>query len=154
MQTIARVLVVAAALSAACGGGGDSKSGSPASPSTQATLAGTWMATKAEFVSASNTSVRVEIVAQGTKLTLTLDSAGTYTQKIADPGQAGQTTTGTWSASQDTLTLKPAGMTWDIQFGMTLSGTVLTLNGGHVSFDVNGDDRDEETLAYLTLAKQ
>jgi hypothetical protein len=155
MQTFARILLISAAtIAASCGGGSSSDSGSPASPSTQATLAGSWKATKAEFVSASNSGVRVEIVATGTTLTLTLDSAGTYTQRIVDPGQAGQTTTGTWSASRDTLTLKPAGITGDIQFDMTLSGATLTLSGGHVAFDVNADGHDEETLAYFTMARQ
>jgi hypothetical protein len=154
MQRLARVLLfVAAVIAAACGGGSDN--GTPSvSPSTQATLTGSWKATRAEFVSASNSSVRVEIVAQGTTLTLVLDSAGTYTQKIVDPAQAGQTTTGTWSASQDTLTLKPAGITGNIQFDMTLNGATLTLTGGHVSFDVNGDGRDEESLANFIMARQ
>jgi hypothetical protein len=153
MQTFARVfMVVAAALAASCGG--DSGSGTPASPSTLTSLAGGWKATRAEFVHASNSSVRVEIVSMGTSLTLTLDSGGTYSQKIVDPGQAGQTTNGTWTATQDTLTLKRAGMTGDMQFNMTLSGATLTLSGGHVAFDVNGDGRDEETLAYFTLSRQ
>jgi len=71
-----------------------------------------------------------------------------------DPGQSGQTTTGTWSATQEVLTFKPAGVTGNIQFDMNLSDSTLTLNGGHVWFDVNGDGRDEGTLAYLTLARQ
>jgi hypothetical protein len=154
MQTFARVLLtLSAAVAVSCGGdGGDN--GSPASPSTLSTLAGSWKATKAEFVSASNSSVRVELVALGTTLTLTLDSGGTYTQKVVDPGQAGQTTTGTWTASNEVLTLKPTGKTGDTQFNMTLSATTLTLSGGHVSFDVNGDGHEEETLAYFTLARQ
>jgi hypothetical protein len=115
---------------------------------------GTWKATKAEFVNSSNSSQRVEIVALGTSLTMTLDAGGTYTQRIVDPGQTGQTTTGTWSASKDVLTLKPTGMTGNIQFDLNLSGTTLSLNGGHVAFDLNGDGRDEETLAYITLTKQ
>ena len=157
MRTFARVfLVVAVAIAASCGSDTSSggSGGTPASPSTLTTLAGTWKATKAEFVSTSNSSVRVEIVAMGTTLTLALDSGGTYTQKIVDPGQAGQTTSGTWTATQETLALKPAGMTWDIQFNMILSGNTLTLSGGHVAFDVNGDGRDEETLAYFTLTRQ
>lgn len=93
-------------------------------------------------------------MALGTSLTLTLDSGGSYTQRIVDPGQAGQTTTGTWSASSDVLTLKPAGITGNIQFDMNLNGSTLTLNGGHVEFDVNGDGRAEESLAYITLARQ
>jgi hypothetical protein len=155
MNFLARVLlVIAATIAASCGGDSGGSGGTPASPSTVATLVGTWKATKAEYVSTANSSVRVEVVAQGTTLTLTLESAGTYTERIVDPGQEGQTTTGTWSATQDIMTLKPTGVTWDIQFDMTLSGTTLTLNGGHVSFDVNGDGRDEETLANLTLVKQ
>lgn len=152
MRTMCQViLVVSAAAAAACGGNGD---GGPVSPSTEATLAGAWKATRAEFVSASNSGVRVEIVGLGTTLTLALDSAGTYTQRVLDPGQTGQTTTGTWSASRDVLTLKPAGSTGNIQFDMSLVGSTLTLNGGHVWFDVDGDDKDDEALAYFTLARQ
>jgi hypothetical protein len=151
MRTFARIfLIVVAASWAACGGSGGS---SPTSPTGQ-TLAGTWKATKAEFVGATNSSQRVEIVAMGTTLILTLDGSGSYTQKITDPGQGGQTTTGTWSASKDVLTLKPAGRSGDIQFDMTLNGTTLTLDKGHVSFDVNLDGRDEEALASLTLVRQ
>lgn len=153
MQTVTRVLLVlATAVAASCGG--DDGNGNPTSPSTQASLAGTWKATRAEFVNASNSNQRVEIVTLGTSLTLTLDSGGSYTQRIVDPGQAGQTTTGTWSASSDVLTLKPAGITGNIQFDMNLNGSTLTLNGGHVEFDVNGDGRAEESLAYITLARQ
>ena len=141
--------VAAVALLVGCGG----DSGSPTGPSAS-TLAGTWKATKAEFVSTTNASQRVDIVAAGTSLTLTLDNGGSYTQRIVDPGQAGQTTTGSWTASQDVLTLRPTGMTWDIQFNMNLAGSTLSLSGGHVEFDVNLDGRDEETLAYLTLTRQ
>jgi hypothetical protein len=90
----------------------------------------------------------------GTTLTLTLEAGGTYTQKITDPGQGGQTTTGTWSASKDVLTLKPAGISGETQFDMTMSGSTLTLNGGHVLFDVNLDGQDEESILSLTLTRQ
>ena len=103
---------------------------------------------------ASNSSQRVEIVALGTTLTLTLDAGGTYSQKITDPGQAGQTTSGTWSASKDVLTLKPTGVSGNTQFDMSMSGSTLTLNGGHVLFDVNLDGRDEEAILNLTLTRQ
>ncbi len=149
MQVITRlILVVGTAVLTACGG-----SSSPTAPSVQ-TLAGTWKATRAEFVGASNSSQRVEVVSRGTTMTLTLDAGGNYTQRIVDPGQLGQTTTGSWSASSDVLTLKPSGMPFQIQFDMTLSGSTLTLNGGHVEFDVNGDDREEEAILNMTLARQ
>ena len=148
MHGMARIILVASFAVAACGGGSN-----PNAPSAQ-TLAGTWKATRAEFANASNSSQRVEIVALGTTLTLTLDAGGTYSQKITDPGQAGQTTSGTWSASKDVLTLKPTGVTGNTQFDMTLSGSTLTLNGGHVLFDVNLDGRDEEAILNLTLTRQ
>ena len=86
MHVIAGIILVASFAVAACGGGSN-----PNAPSAQ-TLAGTWKATRAEFANASNSSQRVEIVALGTTLTLTLDAGGTYSQKTTDPGQAGQTT--------------------------------------------------------------
>lgn len=157
MRSLSRILiVVATALAASCGssGGSGGSSGSPASPSTVNSLAGSWKATKAEFVNTANSSQRTELVALGTTLVLTLDSAGTYTQKITDAGQAGQTTTGTWKATTETLALTPTGVTWSIEFNMSLAGSILTLNGGHVAFDLDGDGRDEETIANLTLGRQ
>lgn len=147
MHLMARVVVVASFAVAACGGS------NPNAPSAQ-TLAGTWKATRAEFANASNLSQKVEIVALGTTLTLTLDAGGTYSQKITDPGQGGQTTTGTWSSSKDVLTLKPTGISGNTQFDMSMSGSTLTLNGGHVLFDVNLDGRDEEAILNVTLTRQ
>lgn len=149
MQVMARIVLVAfLVVAAACGGGTN-----PNAPSPD-TLAGTWKATRAEFANASNPGQRVEVVALGTALTLTLDAGGTYSQTIVDPGEAGQTTTGTWSSSKDVLTLKPAGTSGNTQFDMTMSGSTLTLSGGHVLFDVNRDGRDEEAILSLTLARQ
>jgi hypothetical protein len=154
MQKFRRAMLILAVAATASCGGDEGGGGSPASPSTVATLTGSWKATRAEFVSASNSGLRVEVCAMGTTLMLTLESGGTYTQKITDPGQAGQTTTGTWSASKEVLTLKPTGMSGETQFDMTLNGATLTLSNGHVLFDVNGDGTNEEALAYLTLARQ
>ncbi len=149
MRVMARIILVASLLVAvACGGGSN-----PNAPSEE-TLAGTWKATRAEFANASNPGQRVEIVALGTTLTLTLDPGGTYTQKITDPGEAGQTTTGTWSSSKDVLTLRPAGISGNTQFDMSMAGSTLTLSGGHVLFDVNGDGRDEEAILNLALTRQ
>jgi hypothetical protein len=96
----------------------------------------------------------VEIVSHGTVLILTLEANGSYAQAITDPGQQGTKQTGTWSASRDVLTLRPAGVSFTIQFDYTLNGNTLTLTGGHVEFDVNGDGANEETILNATLARQ
>ncbi len=144
----ARILFVGLALFSVCCGGN-----STTAPSPQ-TLAGTWKATRAEFVSASNSNVKVEAVSLGITILLTLDAGGTFTQTTSQEGQATETTTGSWSASKDVLTLKPTGMSGEIQFDMTLSGSTLALNGGHMLFDVNKDGNDEEAILNMTMSRQ
>ena len=141
------VLVALGAFAGACGG-----SSSPTAPSVQ-TLAGTWRATRAEFTSATNASVKVEVISRGATLVLVLDQGGTFTQTFTAPGAPSEVTTGTWSASSDVLTLRrgPSNIS---QFDMTLSGTTLTLTGGSALFDVNGDDVDEEAKLSVTLVRQ
>jgi hypothetical protein len=151
-----RTLVVAvalalAALSSACGGGDDGGQG-PASASTQSGLQGTWRATRAEYVSRANAALRVEVISRGTTMVLALEST-TYTLTITDPGESPTVTTGSWSASIDVLTLRPAGMPYSIQFDMTMSGNTLTLAGGGVEYDIDGDDVNEETTLNATLVR-
>jgi hypothetical protein len=148
MRTITVVLlVVLAAVAGSCGG-----SSSPTAPSVE-TLAGTWRATRAEFASAANASLKVEVISLGATLVLVLDQAGTFTQTFTPPGNPPEVTTGTWSASRDVLTLR-RGASSNSQFDMTLSGSTLTLTGGSALFDVNGDDVDEEAKLSVTLVRQ
>ncbi len=149
MKAAGTVILVVASLAAVCCG--DNGSSTAPSPTT---LAGSWKATRAEFVNASNSSQRVETVSQGMTILLALQGSGAYTQQTSAPGEATQTTTGSWSASTDVLTLRPTGMSWNIEFDMTLNGSTLTLNGGHVQFDVNGDEQDEEAILNMILARQ
>ena len=82
------------------------------------------------------------------------DVAGTYRVTITDPGLTGNVVTGTWSASRDVLTIQPTGQTGNTQFDMTLSGSTLTLNDGHVLFDFNADGVGEESVLNMTLTRQ
>ena len=83
-------VAVASAL-AACGGGSNGGSSSPTSPGASGGgLTGTWRATRAEYVSATNSNLRVDVVAQGgggTTVSLALTS-NTFTQTMTDPGQS------------------------------------------------------------------
>jgi hypothetical protein len=145
------VIAAAAALWAGCGGG-DGAFESP-TEATQ-TLVGTWRATKAEYTNRANSSQRVDIVASGSVLTLVLEAGGAFRLTIVDPGEPGNTVTGTWTASRDVLTIVQAGQSGQTQFDMAFSGNTLTLEGGHVLFDVNGDGVGEECELDMTLSRQ
>ena len=131
---------------------------SPMAPSP-ATVAGTWRATRAEFVSVTNPALKVEVVSRGTTIVLVLDSAGSFTYTLTDPGTAAAVYTGTWRTS--TLDGAPAlALTWltglfgSAEFKMTLSGDTLTISGGHVPYDVDPNVQFEETILNMTLARQ
>jgi hypothetical protein len=149
MRIFVATLILAAFLSPACGGGSSSSS-SPTAPTPQ-TLEGTWRATKAQFVSKSSSSRQVDIVAQGSTVTMVF-SGSNYTFTQTETGKPQQVQTGTWSASTDVMTLRPTGVTWSIEFDMTFSGNNLTLNGGSVQFDFTGTF--EEARLYMTLVRQ
>ena len=158
MRALFATLVVVAAIAAGCGGDGGSSNGgsSPASPSGSSSpqgLEGTWKATKAEFVSAANSSKRVDTVAQGTIVTLAL-TGSSFVYTIADPGKTPNVTNGTWTSTRDTMSLKPNGVTWSWQFDMSQSGNNLTLNGASVEFDFAANGVMEQAKLYLTLVRQ
>jgi hypothetical protein len=145
------VAAAAALLVAGCGG---SDSGFTSATQATETLVGTWRATKAEFTSRGNSSLKVDIVARGSAVTLALEAGGTFRLTIVDPGQPGSVESGTWTASRDVLTIARSGQSGQTQFDMVLSGSALTLTGGHVLFDVNGDGAGEECVLDMALTRQ
>jgi len=154
MHTFRIALVAVAGALVACGGGSDGAGSSPTgSSATGGGLVGTWRATRAEYASATNSSLRVEVVAQGTSLTLVLDS-GSFVLTITDPGHTPRVTTGSWTSSRDTMTLAPSGVSFSWVFDMNLSGSTLTLTGGSVEFDFNADGSYEQAKLNLTLVRQ
>ncbi len=125
---------------------------SPTGPDS-ASLVGTWNATKAEFVKAADTNTKVDIVTQGSTVSLVMSSS-TFTLTITDPGESPVVSTGTWSSSTDVLTLTwSSGYVGEAQFDMALVGSTLTLEGGHLPHEFTPGN-PEEAILNLTLAKQ
>ncbi len=120
-------------------------------PSAQG-LQGSWRATKAEFTSVANPSTKVDIVAQGSTVTLVL-AASTFTLTITDQGQSPKVTAGSWTSSMDTMTLKPSGVSFDWTFDMNQSGNTLTLSGANVNFDFGADGTMEEAKLNMVLTR-
>ncbi len=148
MGTGARVAAAAlVAVAGACG-----KSGTAPS-STE--LAGTWRATKVEYVNLANHNQKVELVSTGAVYTLVLAADGTFTMTGSHPGDDPLSLAGHYEASVDVLKLiYTAGAYGQAEFDMSLSASTLTLSGGHAPYDVNGDNQDEESLLNLVLTRQ
>jgi hypothetical protein len=151
-------LVLVAAIAAGCGGdsgstGGSSNPAGPSGSSSPQGLDGTWKATKAEFVSVANAGRRVDVVTQGTTVTLAITGSN-FVLTMADPGQTPNVTNGTWTSTRDTMSLKPNGMTWSWQFDMTQSGNTLSLSGASVEFDFAANGVMEQAKLSMTLVRQ
>jgi len=113
---------------------------------------GTWHATKAEYTSVANPTTKVDIITQGSTLVLVLNSAGSFTLTVTDPGQDPETFGGTWSASTDVLTLTwSTGMSGESQFDFTLDGDELTLSGGHMPYEFTPGTPEEATLSLILV---
>jgi len=135
--------VLAALLAGACK--------SSTGPSTDS-LVGTWDATKAEYVKVSDTGTKVDVVAEGSTVSLVL-TASTFTFTVDDARAEQTTLTGTWTKSTDTLTLEPSGVSYTIVFEMTLNGSTLTLDGGGVMFDFTSTGTFEDATLNMVLTK-
>jgi hypothetical protein len=113
---------------------------------------GTWNATKAEFVSEADPTVKQEVIALGASFKITFNADSTWRAIMTAPLMAPDTSSGTWSASIDVLTLVTTGASGETQFAYVLSGNTVTLTGGHVEWDFGNGD--EPALLNVTATKQ
>jgi hypothetical protein len=111
---------------------------------------GTWHATRAEYVSVADSSKRVNIVSQGSTVTLVLDTS-TFTLTITNPGETPKVTTGSWTFTTNTMTLAPSGTSFTWVFDTMVSGESMSLSGAHVQFDFSGTM--EEAILTLVLTR-
>ncbi|HEV8125486.1 MAG TPA: hypothetical protein VGP80_14655 [Gemmatimonadales bacterium] len=105
-----------------------------------ADLAGTYTATKLEFVSVADASVKFDAIAAGITVDLVITSGGGFTLTVHSPGDPDDVTTGTVVLDGNKITLDDS----DPSSGsFTLSGNTLTLHlttGAEFDFDSNGTD--------------
>jgi len=94
-------------------------------------LAGTWTATKAEYVGKTSGS-RVDLVAAGGVVTLLLETAGNFVLVETPSGASPDTTRGAWSASAEVMELTPEGRPYAVMFDLFFAGNTLRLTGGDV----------------------
>jgi hypothetical protein len=155
------ILVLALSASASCGKGSPT---SPSDPITPATIVGTWRATKAEFYSRQNSSLRVDAIGQGRKIGVVFESSTcTWTFEYEFPGQPTLVRTGNWKL-ESIDGEQHLRVTWtsgeprgDILYKNSLSGNLLTLthtSGEYYDYTGNGPSAEDDSGLILTLARQ
>ena len=132
------ILAVAATVLAAgsCG----SPSGAP--PPDNPAIAGTWIATSAKYVSVADPNKSVDLVAQGSTVTLVMDETA-FNLSIQTPGQNPTVYVGTWAQTYNGIELTPQGATSPWVFtAATLGYQTLSLGGAHVTHDFGSGPED------------
>jgi hypothetical protein len=144
MRSSEIVLLVTLVLCGGC-------SSDTAGPAPEA-LAGTWVATSAEFVRVASPAMAVDVIPLGGSLVLTLAANGTFTVDFAMPGDPVWSRGGSWEGSFDVLTLRyTSGGSGINEFDMTLSGNTLTLRGADVDFAFVGDHVEPAKLNLVLV---
>jgi len=108
-------------------------------------LAGTWTATKAEYVGKTSGS-RVDLVAGGGVVTLLLEANGSYIYVEIPSGASPDTARGAWNASADVMEMTPQGAAYSRVFDLAFSGNTLGLTGGDVLHEFSPGVPEESDL--------
>ena len=108
-------------------------------------LAGTWTATKAEYVGKTSGS-RVDLVAAGGVVTLLLEADGSYVYVEIPSGASPDTTRGAWNASADVMEMTRQGAAYAVMFDLSFSGNALGMTGGDVLHEFSPGVPEESDL--------
>jgi hypothetical protein len=117
------------------------------------TLAGTWTATRFEYVDATDATNRVELIGLGGTLVVQLQGNGTFSYAVTFPGEPDETSSGTWSSTADTFTMQESGSSFGLTFDFVLAGNTLTLTGADTEYDFDDDGVDDEAELNITLVR-
>lgn len=144
-SSLARWVTLAAAFTLSCG---------DATGIDIADLVGTWNASKLEFTSAANATLKADVVGLGGSLSITFASNGSFTLTEREPGELANTRTGTFLLKGDTLTISESGQGSPTDFRTSLSGSTLTLTNDDDEYDFNNDGTEEPARLIVVLNKQ
>jgi hypothetical protein len=117
-----------------------------------AELAGTWTATKVEYVSKTS-SARVDLIAAGGSASLVLTEDRRFQYVETPHGGTPDTLTGTWSVSSDVMTFVIEGMNGERQFDYSFSASSLVLTGGDAPYDFGAGAGMEDTKQNLAFTR-
>jgi hypothetical protein len=127
-----KVMLIGGLSSAVLGCGSDDSTGPQAQD-----VVGTWHATKVQVTSVANGANTIDIVAAGGTLQVVLNANHTFSSTVTFPGEAPETSTGTYTQTATTLSLiNDQNSGGDvIVFDVALSNGTLLLTNGTITFD-------------------
>lgn len=134
-------------LAAASLGCGDDNGTTGPSPSS---LIGTWDAVKMELVSGEVPSHKLDFLADGSTFTLTLLEQHVWEILVTSPGQPPVSSEGTWSLSDDVLTITDGPQV--LKFKVRCDGNTMTLTAD-VTWDHDLDGTAEPAKETIVLVK-
>ena len=130
MLRLKRVLFATALAAGLAACGGDSTGNSNVS------LLGTWTLTKFEFVNASNSAIKSDLIALGGSGTITFNANASWSVSLTVPSQGAFTSSGTYTETATTLTIVTNEVPPETSvFTKGLSAHILTLTGGSATFN-------------------
>lgn len=141
MRTASRLAVALVGLALlACD---DDSSGSP--------LYGTWDVTKSEYVGLGEPPESVDLIAEGGSGTVAFNADASYDATNIPPGGASERSSGTWSFTETSLTLRESGSSVTRVFDRVMEGDTMVLSGADAEFDFDGDGTPEPATWNVTL---
>lgn len=114
-------------------------------------ITGTWTASSFRYVSAADPARSVDLVAQGSTVTLIIDESA-FNLSIQTSGQSPVVWVGTWTQSQNGLELLPVGAAAPWTFLAFQGQDTLSLSGARVTHDFGAGP--EEAILSLDLYLQ
>lgn len=119
---------------------------SPGSP-----LYGTWNVTKSEYVSGGDPPETVDLIAAGGSGTIAFNADASYDATIIPPGGTSERSSGAWSFTETSLTMRESGSSVTWVFDRVMEGDTMVLSGADAEFDFDGDGTPEPATWNVTL---
>ena len=130
-----RALLATALAAGLASCGGDS------TDNNNVSLLGTWTLTKFEFVNASNSTIKTDLIALGGSGTITFNANASWSSSLTVPGQGTLSASGTYTETATSLTIVTNDVPPETSvFAKGLSAHILTLTGGSTTFNFGTGD--------------
>ncbi|MGE5175556.1 MAG: hypothetical protein ACM3JJ_04200 [Hyphomicrobiales bacterium] len=118
-----------------------------------AQITGDWNATMVEYRSRTTPQVRVDLIALGGAVKVSIRDDHAWVYVYTAPGGSPDTSTGTWRLDGDLFKVQPTGFPWEWTYDVSLSGSTLHLDDADVEFDFDENGTPEMGDQFITLVR-